>query len=79
MNLYVSMPIQIVDRSTTNIVDSERSIAALGTAISFMPSGTCGCSTSSGVSDIHVRVMIHLPTPSAINVGLFGFEKSSIE
>ena len=30
-------------------------IAALGIAISLMPRGTVGCSTSSGVSDIQLR------------------------
>jgi hypothetical protein len=75
MKLYALMPIQAVDSNMTSIVDSDRRMATLGTAISLMPSGTGGCSTSSGVSDIHDRVMIHLPTSSAINVGLVGLNK----
>ena len=62
-------PIQIDEIRIINTVDIESNMEALGTAISLIPNGTGGCSTSSGVSDIHERVTFHLPSPTAIKVG----------
>jgi hypothetical protein len=49
-------------------VANDSKIAALGIAISLMPRGTVGCSTSSGVSEIQLRDTVSDHTPSVIKV-----------
>ena len=51
-------------------VAKESRIAARGIAISLIPSGTVGCSTSSGVSDIQLPDTVLFPHPPVIKLGM---------
>ena len=55
--LNAEIPIHTEEKIIETPVNKDSTRAALGTAILLSPSGMGGCSTSSGVSDIHDLVM----------------------
>jgi hypothetical protein len=58
----------MVEHISRAAVARESRIAALGIAISLIPRGTFGCSTSSGVSEIQLPDTMLLPHPTVIKV-----------